>query len=348
MDLNRTPSHYQSPSRTPESIYESDDKTGIEDRYIPSTNIAPDTSLSKPTGDEGTTPTQQPVEKKPDGTYYYKRRAELNYKLDLRFDLGAITRTVESIAVGEAQAVDEFAAAGFGLSAGLDIKGYESIKTNMMEESKGKGNSKSRSGVHIRNAGKLAYHSQDFAMQGFYKEATDIRRSLKESVHDSHRRSVSKFALRFRLDSSFSMAFANRFNVQTKQIAEEKPGAVEGYVDSAGEVASKGSAEMMTAFFDAVDGYLDGAEQNLLDKVEKFFSLAVEELGFSETMAAAAQEHLTNAVETFFGRVDQALASVEATFAPPSPKQEQPMSQLTPTNLYDPAEAHDSYQLATA
>jgi len=74
------------------------------DEYQPSGDPAPVT----PGASEATTDTDQPatpttdnpVEQKPDGTYYYQRQARLDYKLDLRFDLGAIMQTVERLSDG--------------------------------------------------------------------------------------------------------------------------------------------------------------------------------------------------------------------------------------------------------
>jgi hypothetical protein len=268
---------------------------------------APDTT-EKPTG-------ETPVEQKPDGTYYYQRRALLEYDLNLRFDLGTITRTVERMAEGDTTSVESFAAAGFGLHADFDVRGMQKVRTNMADtEATGRRHELTVAGQ--RAAGSYRAVSNDFAAQGFYKQASRIHRVLNESAQGSHRQAVNQFAARFRLDNRFSMAFAERFNVQTERVASEAPDAVERYLGSAGDVATSGTNEMMASFFDAVDGYLDQSEQAIIDNVTAFFDRAATELGFSETEIAEVRDHLTSTIETFFDRVDSALASVESRFVP--------------------------------
>jgi hypothetical protein len=191
----------------------------------------------------------------------------------------------------------------------------------------------------------MAYRSKDFAMESFYNESFKVRRSLDESVQDSHRRTTNRFALRYHLDNGFSMAFAERFNVQTKQVAEQFPDAAKSYVDAAGEVAAKGSEDLMATFFDAVDDYLSQSEDKLMANVTAFFDKAAAELGFSGALVDAARDHLTGTITRFFDRVETALAGVEAKFVTPTPA-------ATPTPLatsyLDPSAAQDSYALATA
>lgn len=364
---DRTPDYFTSSRLTSPEVPIAE-PTQVEDSYQPSVPVDPKTeTVAPPASTEGddasesnSAAAEAPVERQPDGTYYYQRRAQLDYKLDLRFDLGAITSTIERIADGETVALEEMAAAGFGFKAGFDLKGSQSVKTNMDVEGSS-GHRKTMSLANYRNAGKLAFGSRNFAMNSFYKEATGIRRSLDESVQGNHRRTVNRIALRFRLDNRFSMSFANRFNVQTRAIADNMPQAVGGYVDSAGEIAAKGSTEMMATFFDAVDGYLDQTEQNLVAKISGFFDQAAADLGFSGELLDQAKEHLVGTIESFFDRVDLAMNQLEAKFVPepppaiiaPPPIAEIPEAELIdipaplPVDLYAPAAVEDRYELAT-
>lgn len=354
---SRTPEYYTSSRIAP---LDNSEITPPEptDSYEPSgAAIADPDSVTAPDSKEpvesNPTPTgTSPVERKPDGTYYYQRRAQLDYQLNLRFDLGAVTSTVERLADGESKALEESAAAGFGFQAGFDLKGSQVVKTNM-DEIGHSNHQKALSVGHFRNAGTLAYQDRSFALQSFYKEAAKVRRSLDESVQGNHRRTVNRIALRFRLDNRFSVAFANRFNVQTGQVADRFPQAVAGYVGSAGEVAAKGSTDLMATFFDAVDGYLQETEQNLLDRVSQFFEQAAAELGFSEALVEQAQEHLVGTIESFFDRVDQAVQNLETRFMPEAPEPIAEPPEITAPqpileDLYNPATVEDKYMLATA
>ena len=51
----------------------------------------------------------------PDGTYYLTRSAQLDYELNLRFDLAAVQRTVTALSEGDSEAVEVLAAAGMGM-----------------------------------------------------------------------------------------------------------------------------------------------------------------------------------------------------------------------------------------
>jgi len=323
VSVGRTPSYYKnSPteSQTPAETAPVETEQPKVDSYEPSKAASTATDKTAPANESRTKTTenetpQTPVEKQPDGTYYYKRQAELSYKLDLSFNLAAVMRTVEQIADGDVTAVDEFAAAAFGLSADFGLKGYQKVETNMIEETDPY-RKRSFSSAKSRSTGAMAAQTKNFALESFYREASKVRRSLNESVRGDHRRAVNKFAVRYRLDNKFSMAFADRFNVQTQQVAEKAPDSVGDYVNSAGDIAAGGSTDLMSTFFDAVDGYLADSEQGLLDKVTAFFNQAAEELGFSGAAVEMAREHLTGTIESFFDRVGAALDGIESKFVP--------------------------------
>lgn len=256
-----------------------------------------------------------PIDQKPDGTYYYQRQARLDYKLDLRFNLGAMTQTIEKIADGESGSIEQFAAAAFGLEAGFDIRGVQRVRTNMIDaDDPTRRHELTKAKEH--HTSEFRAQSRDFKVRSFYDEATRLHRNLNESARGNHRQAVNQFALRYRLDNQFSFSQLQRFNTQTEQVAGEMPDAVGDYAVSAGNVAANGSPDMMATFFDAVDGYLNDSEAAILDKVTAFFDQAAEELGFSGAMVEQARTQLTESIEGFFDRVDQAVAQLEAKFVP--------------------------------
>ena len=103
---------------------------------------------------------------RPDGTYYFMRRARLDYRMQLQFDLAAFTRSVQQAADGNAEAVEEFAAAGFGLTAALDFKGREVVQTNMTENSGTEGGTTPTvwQTARGRQAAAFGYQSRNFAV----------------------------------------------------------------------------------------------------------------------------------------------------------------------------------------
>lgn len=320
---------------SPESATGSGPATDQVDRYVPS-GIERDDLESPDQSNDSEHPENNDLEKLPDGTYSYRRESSLKIKLDLKFELGAITRTAQRLENGEITAIDSFTAAGFGLRASMHAEGRQVVESSVSGESDSSGSEfrlKERSSVSARSARQFGYQDDNFAMNAFSRESANIRRSLDVKVHDNHRRAVNKISMRFRLDSTFSFAQATRFNVQTNRVAEQTPEAVGQYLDTAGKVAaSDASSDLLTGFFDAVDSYLDDSEQALLDNVTAFFDAAAEELGFSSGLVDVAREKLTQSITSFFDRVETALDSVASQFTSTSsvPDVQPPRESVTP------------------
>ncbi len=335
---------------TPPPVVAEPSEPKVGDSYVPSGDAV--------AGDDATDddlPAPQPA------TYSFQRSARMDYGLKLKFNLGAMTSTLERMSEdGEVQELSEFAAAGFGLKAKMTIRGSQTVTTSAMnaagESLLAEGNSRvrGRSWSRSRAVSRFAVQGRNFAAQGFSREAQKIRHSLDIRTHDGHRRATNKLSMRFRLDSRFSMAYLNQFNVQTQQVAETTPDAVAGYLNSAGNVAERGTPEMMSAFFGAVDGYLNQAEEKLLAKVTEFFDMAAKELGFSGEMVDAAREQLLGTVESFFDRVDTAVEMLQSRFAPQAviepaaPLDNIEVIPVAPVIPVDPAAVEDQAYLATA
>lgn len=280
-----------------------------------------------------------PVEQNPNGTYI-KRKASLDYNLKLEFNLGAVAQTVADIAEGDTRSLQEMFDAGFGLKADFWIEGTELTKVAI----EGDGNSveKSRALQASKQARSFLAQTRDLEVASFYREASRIRQDLHTSVHDNHRRTINRFGVRFRMDSSFSMSFANRVNVQTEQVAAKAPESIEGYLKSAGDLAEMGTSELMGTFFDAVDSYLDDAEGNLMDKVTAFFDMAAEQLGFDDATAQVARDHLTDSIGSFFDRIESEVDQMQSKFLGSTEPQD---SLPAETGV---AQTDDSYELAVA
>ena len=279
------------------------------------------------------------IERTPAGTYAYRRKSRLDFRLDLRFDLAAISRTAERLSDGDTTAVDEFVAAGFGFRAGFSAKGSQTV----IERAAGEGDDavparqESRSAAFLRSAGRFAAQSRDFAVQAFYREAASVKRTLDVTYRDGFRRTVNRFAMRFRMDSRFDLGFARRFTVQTARIADQAPDQTGPYIDSAGRLAAGGSNELLSSFFDAVDSYLDQTEDRLVETVTAFFERAQEELGFSEGLIDIARERVLDSVAAFFDRVEGAIDRLESNFGVVSPAGDLPVS--APEGTVPPTDA---------
>ena len=308
---------------------------------------------SNPDGDQYTPSPDTNSGPESPATYDFTRHARLDYSMTLRFDLSAMMRMSETLAEGDITQVKEFAAAGFGLSADLQFNGSQTLRT--ARDMSGGDQGQNRISVQNFQADDLklrtiAAQDRGFRTEGFYREASQIRRSLHVSVQGRHRLATNKLALRYRLDSGFKFAFLDRFNVQTKQMAGVESSQVGGLIDSAGAIAQKGSPEMMAAFFDAVDQYLDQSGKALTAQTSSKFQMAAHELGFEGELVDSARDKLVSTVERFFDRIEVAMDKLEARVLPVETSSELPGSStpfFTP-NRFAPAMSQDNSYLTTA
>jgi len=318
---NRTPNHF---TQDKEAVKpESPEPKQAVDKYTPTEKANPEVQSSK---DEPKATYDKPVDRSDDTApetderqraEFYSRRAKLDYKMNLQFDLAAIQGIAEQISDGDTESVTEFAAAGFGLNANLVAKGIEIIETNMADKLDADQSLSYRSRNRSVLAQRFGAQSKNFKLQSAYREASSVSRSMDVETFDNYRRSVNKFALRYRLDSNFSFGFVNKFNVQTKEVAETDPANLNNYINSAGNVAEMGTTEMMATFFDTVDQYLASAEADLTAKAEEFYTMAVEQLGFAEETVGMVRDQLIGSIESFFNRVDEAVNMLSSKFVTP-------------------------------
>lgn len=361
------PKHYKIENSELEPLSNTENVTDQPtDEYIPSTddnNTTPVTVV--PDDTEGADVTAVETDNEPvdtvntdsdkkesgllsDGNYYFTRRAKLDYKMDLRFDLAALTSIAAQINDGDTTAIEEFAAANFGLGARFSFSGFQKTDTNMIEDADGPASvSKFKQSVAARQVSMFGYQSRNFTVQSFSREALSIRRSSQTIDNNEHRITVNKFSLRYQLDNQFSFAHLSRFNIQTRDVADQAPDSLGSYFESAGNVAEKGSTEMMAAFFDAVDSYLAEIEDKLVADAARFFEMAAEELGFSGEMVEAAKDQFIGTIESFFDRVNSAVDLLQSQFVPSLPPETDVVTEPI-DNLVDPALVQDQEQLAIA
>lgn len=298
------PSSRPTPRLAPLCGKRCDDSKSAIDKYSPGP-----TELNKD---------QAGLNQTPDGTYYYRREARLDYNLNLSFDLAAVARVAAQIENGEMTEAEALLAGGFGLHADFQASGSQTVETNVTDENQGdsatRSKSKSRSVQGQALAARYGDNERGFALEMFRRDATSVRKSLKSSVHDGHEKTTNKIALRFQSDTRFSFALAQRFNVQTQQVADQAPESLENYLKSTGEVAESGSVDMMATFFDAVDAYLQGSYEEIKSRTGAFLDQAASELGFSGGLVDAARQQLTDSIDSFFSRVTDAVAVLAQQF----------------------------------
>ncbi|MEA1981513.1 MAG: hypothetical protein U9N54_11160 [candidate division Zixibacteria bacterium] len=357
----KTPNYY-TPSQTISPVPEP-----ATDKYVPSTEALAKQSeqpeqpqetaqnSASPVNNPNSTPeteqTDTPQEESPtlpinpDGTYQsYSRKSRLDYSLNLQFNLGIFTSSVEELANGNLQSLEEMAMGGFGLKADMNFQGFQQVRAMAEQENNPASVVKSKMLSSSGLANKFSANSRNFAVNSFYNEASKISRSYHSIDNGKHRMAVNKIGFRYQLDSGFNFTFLNKFNTQTEQMAQQTPDMVNNYIDSAGSLAESGTIEMMSTFFDAVDTYLNQSEKDLIAKANEYFDMAVEELGFSGAMVDTAKESFVSSIESFFNRVDNAIETVQDVYVPQT---ENPAPELSP-EYFNPAEYNQADNIAVA
>lgn len=336
-------------SETPDDAYVANDENKKTDIPVSdsddTTNTEPQVSDSdEATYGNPTVPSDDniPETKESGDVSFFSRRAKLDYKMMLQFDLAAISSVAESLEDGDTSELTRFAAAGFGLSAGFDVKGVEIMETNMGDKLDPASIKQYKSRQKEMTMSRFGAQTKNFKLDSFYRESTRISKSMKFEDFGNYRRSVNKFALRYRLDSNFGFSNLEKFNVQTQAVAEAQPDKLSDYVNTAGAVAETSTPEMMRTFFNTVDEYLSAAETDLRAKAEEFFTMAVEQLGFAEETAGAVKDQLLGSIDSFFGRVNEAVDMLETKFVLPENQlmdnTEPPVTPDVPLNVDDKAE----------
>ncbi len=274
----------------------------------------------------------------PEPTYSFQRKAELKFKLNLEFDLAAMQRTATMIEDGEVTSFEQLSSAGFGLHTDFKLSGEQFVRSTSSNSEVDSPNSQQALAVtRSKQASAFRANSRDFAVESFFNEASKLKRFSSSNEADGYRQTINKFAFRYRSDSSFSFGNLERFNVQSNRVANEMPESFGSYVDSAGRIASSGSNDMMSTFFDTVDQYLDGAEEKLLQTTISAFDAAAAELGFEGEMVTVARDQLISSIEGFFDRVDTAVSSMQSNFVTQSSITQQPPSpQINPAIMHTP------------
>ncbi|HOP06393.1 MAG TPA: hypothetical protein PLF13_03785 [candidate division Zixibacteria bacterium] len=246
-----------------------------------------------------------------DSTYRFEREARLDYSMTLQFNLSSFSRTVARIANGDMQALEEYAAASFGLTADMSFEGYQQIREYSDVSDQSSSLRRSSQSVTSNFSSRSDWQNRQYQVRNFLSEASEVRRGLSLQVQNGHRSATNNLAARYRLDTSMSLKYMNAFNKQTTRLAESAPESLSDYFNTTASVAESAPIDILSGFFEATEEYLDAAEQSLTTQATEYFDMAVEELGFDGELVDMAREQLVDSVTGFFDRVDTAIDQIE-------------------------------------
>lgn len=251
-----------------------------------------------------------------DNTYRFERQARLDYSMTLQFDLSSFTRTVARIANGDTQALEQYATASFGLTADMSFEGYQRIREfSDVDPAQARSIMRSTQAAQSGRSAQITWQNRQFQIQNFMSEASRVRRGLSHLIQKNHLFATNSLAARYRFDNSLSMKYLSSFNQQTQRMADNSPESLNNYLTTAASVAQTAPGTMLAGFFEATEGYLDAAEQNLTAKAGEYFDMAAEELGFDGELVDMAREQLVGTVTRFFDRVDAAVDQLQGYYS---------------------------------
>jgi len=250
-----------------------------------------------------------------DGTYRFERRARLDYAMTLQFDLSSFSQTVARIANGDVQALEQYAAASFGLTADMSFEGSQAIREfSDVDQSQTRSMTGSSQAAGTSRSAAAGLQNRQFQIQSFMSEASQVRRGLSIQVQKNHRFATNSLAARYHFDNSLSVKYLDDFNQQTQRMAQSSPESLNDYLTTTATAARTAPSDMLGGFFAATEGYLDAAEQKLTAKAAEYFDMAAEELGFEGDLVDMAREQLVGTVTRFFDRVDTAVGQLQSYY----------------------------------
>jgi hypothetical protein len=265
-------------------------------------------------------PDDAPAEQAP--TVAAKRvRAEAEIRMRMSFSLRTIASAVERLENGELTASEAFEKTRIALSVDMSARGRSVTDTELVEGQEfAPQSATSKLKLQQQAAARYGAESGDFKLRGFLRDAMKIRDRLSVEQQGAHQRVVRQFELRYRFDAKFSLSHLERFNANTEAVNQAAPDQTSGFLAASGALAKSGSNEMVSAFFDAVENYLDSAHDQLTQSVDYFVDAASSQLGeLSQGMVSDLEGLLTGRIDAFFGRVEESLSQLESRYLPQAP-----------------------------
>lgn len=256
-------------------------------------------------------------------------RAEAEIRVRMSFSMRTIANAVERLENGELSTAEAFEQTRIALSVRMSAHGQSVTETELGQgEALNPQTASQKLKFTQRAAARYGVESKDFELRGFFREALKIRERMSVEQQGTHQRVVRQFALRYRFDAKFSLEHLQRFNSNTEAVNEAAPDETGGFLAASGALAQSGSNDMVSAFFDAVESYLNHAHDQLTESVGYFVDAASSELGgLSEGMVSDLEGLLTGRIDAFFGRVEGSLAQLESRYLPQVTEQPPPESE---------------------
>ena len=292
-------------------------------------------------GNAPQTPTpsaEEPSEDPNGGLTAVETSTKAKFNLNMIFNLSEFEQTLATFAEdaedGQVNIAD-YTELNIGLHSDLKMKVHQRELYKVEEGMEGAPSElRYREKGRFTGLGAALLKSRDFEAGLFYKESLKTRFNLTQSYEDGFLRVSRKMSLKYTQDFRFSLRSLNLYNTQAGAL--DQSGNLSNYLSSAEALVDspQTSGDLLNRFFETVQGYLDGAEEQLVGKIESFFDSMADQMGLDSSIFETARDTLVSSIESFFDRVDSAVGSATARYIPSSEQPELPAPQVIP----DPAQ----------
>jgi len=291
----------------------------------PPATYSPDTIAQKTPADETPAPAEQPdqpevVEEPSNDPVLVASRTRAKFNLNMIFNLSQFEQTVSAFAEdaqdGQVNIAD-YTDLNIGLHTKLKMKVSQKEYYQLAEGTEG-----TPAELKYRERGRLfglssaLLKSRGFEAAAFYRESMRASYKMNQEFEDGFLRVSRKLAMRYTQDFHLNLRSMNLYNTQAQ--AMDQTGDLNNYLNSTEALvdSQQASGDLLNQFFDTVQGYLDGAEEQLIDKVNNFFDAMAGEMGLDSSMFDIARDTMISSIEGFFGRIDSAVSNVTAKYMP--------------------------------
>ena len=257
---------------------------------------------------------EDPPDEPESGMTAIKSKINAQFNMNMIFSLSQFEQTLATFAEdAEDGKVNTASYSDMNIGLHTDLRANAHIRETFKVE---EGMEGAPSELRYREKGRFSslgaalVKSRGFEAGMFYKESLKTKFRLKQSYDDGFLRVSRKMSLKYTQDFRLNLRSLEMYNTQAQKL--DQSGNLNSYLNSAEALVDspQSSGDLINQFFDTVNGYLDGAEEQLIGKIESFFDSMASELGLANDFLDTARETMINGVESFFDRVQTAVGSV--------------------------------------
>jgi hypothetical protein len=255
----------------------------------------------------------------PETQYIYKKSTQVNVGLKLNFNYSVLKKIAQKISDGEMtteEAIEELVRGHFGLSTAIKASGKEVVEEGYDPTSaiKSTTNSISQSAESITIVEKSTGDGYSYRIAD--RETESTRERLQQVIREGFTRTVKSFDMRYSRDTSFDYSHFTRFLHQTSDMNDVAPENVESYIESTGTLVDSAPEQSLSEFFDLVDKYLAGSEEEMLAAADKFLSDLASKMALPDGWVESARSMTKSSIESFFNSVKNTVAEAKALVTP--------------------------------